>query len=74
MQKNRDQPLPNFIFVGRCCTTLTKDDSHREFMGLGRLHDEVLTRPLPREAMSQLQRGPVQARLVVGLAGRGHDL
>ncbi|MEI4235374.1 hypothetical protein V8324_21335, partial [Roseovarius sp. D22-M7] len=33
--------------TGRCCTTLTVDDSHRESMRLHGLYEQAIPRPLP---------------------------
>ncbi|MFN3646129.1 MAG: transposase, partial [Gemmobacter sp.] len=39
---------------GRCCTTLTVRDSHRESMRLDRPDEQADTRPLPHDELVQL--------------------
>jgi len=60
--------------VGRCCTTLTVEDSQRESMRLDGLHEQAIPRPLPHDKLVQLHCLALQARFAVDLAGQGHDL
>ena len=59
---------------GRCCTTLTVEDSQRESMRLDGLHEQAIPRPLPHDKLVQLHCLALQARFAVDLAGQGHDL
>lgn len=61
-------------FGGRCCTTLTVEDSQRESMRLDGLHEQAIPRPLPHDKLVQLHCLALQARFAVDLAGQGHDL
>ena len=58
----------------RCCRTLTGKDSHREFMRLGVLHEQAITRPLPHDELVPLHGFSAQARIAADLAGQGDDL
>ena len=60
--------------MGRCCRTLTLEDSHRESMRLEGLHDEALTRPVPHNELVRLHCRAAQAGLITDLAGQGHYL
>ena len=62
------------VVVGRCCTTLTVEDSQRESMRLDGLHEQAIPRPLPHDKLVQLHCLALQARFAVDLAGQGHDL
>ena len=59
---------------GRCCATLSEEDSHREFMRLDGVHEQAVTRPLSHDELVQLQCFAPQARLAVDLDGQGDDL
>lgn len=61
-------------WIGRCCTTLTVEDSQRESMRLDGLHEQAIPRPLPHDKLVQLHCLALQARFAVDLAGQGHDL
>ena len=65
---------PIFVVAGRCCTTLTVEDSQRESMRLDGLHEQAIPRPLPHDKLVQLHCLALQARFAVDLAGQGHDL
>ena len=60
--------------MGRCCTTQTGEDSHRESMRLEGGDDEAATRPLPNDELVRLHCGAPQARVSADLAGQGDDL
>lgn len=52
-------------FNGRCCRTLTAEDSHRESMRLDKLHEQAITRPLPHHELVQLYGLSEEAWLAV---------
>ena len=60
--------------MGRCCTTLTLEDSHLETMRLDGPHEQTDTRPLSHDELVQLHCGASQAGLIADLAGQGDDL
>ena len=60
--------------LGRCCITLTAEDSHRESMRLDGLHEQAITRPLSHDELVQLLSIAAQARVAADLAGQGDDL
>ena len=49
--------------MGRCCTTLTVEDSHRESMWLDGVYEQAVTRPLPHDELVQLLSIAAQARV-----------
>ena len=59
---------------GRCCRTLTVEDSHRESMWLDGQDEQAIAHPLPHDELVQLDFGAAQARVAVDLAEQGHDL
>jgi hypothetical protein len=59
---------------GRCCKTLTVDDSHREAMRLDRPYEHAITLPLSHDELEVLQRCTQAARLTFNLAGQGHGV
>ena len=59
---------------GRCCRTLTVEDSHRESMRLDGLHEQAITRPLSHDELVQLHGFSAQARIAADLAGQGDGL
>lgn len=59
---------------GRCCRTLTFEDSHRESMRLDVWHEPAITRPIPHDELVHLHFIAVQARVTSDLAGQGDDL
>ena len=73
-----DEALSKFGFwsdwTGRCCTTLTLEDSHRESMQLDRRHEQAIARPLPHHELVQLHCGAAPARFSADLAGQAHDV
>ena len=72
LRYNPDFPIA--VVEGRCCTTLTVEDSQRESMRLDGLHEQAIPRPLPHDKLVQLHCLALQARFAVDLAGQGHDL
>lgn len=62
------------VAAGRCCTTLTVEDSHCESMRLDGPHEQAITRPLSRDELVQLDGVTTQARVAAHLAGQGDDL
>jgi hypothetical protein len=58
----------------RCCTTLMLQDSRRESMRLGRVHEQADARPLPQDELVRLHGFAAQARFAADLAGHGHGL
>jgi len=62
------------IFRGRCCTTLTFEDSHRESMRLDGPHAQAIHRPLSHDELVQLHGVATQPRVAAHLAGQGDDL
>ena len=59
---------------GRCCTTLSAEDSHRESMRLDGPHEQAISRPLSHDELVQLHCLAEQARVAADLAGQGDDL
>lgn len=51
--------------MGRCCTTLTVEDSHCESMWLDGVHEQAITYPLPHDELVQLLSIAAQARVAV---------
>jgi hypothetical protein len=49
------------------------EDSLRESMPLD-VHEQAITRPLPRDELVQLQRVVAQAGVLADLGGQGDDL
>jgi predicted helicase len=64
----------NIDSMGRCCRTLTVEDSQRESVGLDGLHEQAIPRPLPHDELVQLHGFAPQARVFADLAGQGDDL
>ena len=60
--------------AGRCCTTLSAEDSHCESMRLDGVDEQGISRPLPHDELVQLHCLASQARVFADLAGQGHDL
>jgi hypothetical protein len=60
--------------VGRCCRTLTVEDSHSESMQLDGFHEQAITRLLSHDELVQLHFFAPQARVTSDLAGQGDDL
>ena len=60
--------------MGRCCTSLTMEDSHRESMPLDVLHEQAVPRPLSHDELVQLQRVAQEAGFSADLGRQGHDL
>jgi len=58
----------------RCCTTLTREDSHCESMRLDGAHEQAIPRPLPHDELVQLHCFAAQARVPVDMVGQGADL
>ena len=69
--KNGPHPV---AFTGRCCRTLTIEDSHRESTRLDGRHEQADTRPLPHDELVQLHCFTSQTRVAADLAGQGDDL
>lgn len=60
--------------MGRCCRTLSVEDSHCESMRLDGLHEQSITRPLSHDELVQLLSVAAQARVSADLAGQGDGL
>jgi glutathione S-transferase len=55
--------------AGRCCRTLSAEDSHHESMRLDGRHDQAIARPLPYDELVQLHSIASHARFAAYLAG-----
>ena len=59
---------------GRCCKTLTVDDSHGESMRLHGVYDKALTRPISHNELAQLQCRAAQTWFPANMGGQGDGL
>ncbi len=59
---------------GRCCRTLSSEDSHCESMRLDGRHEQADARPLPHDELVQLHCFTSHTLVAVDLAGQGDDL
>jgi len=66
--------LSGMSIQGRCCRTLTVEDSHCESMRLDGPHEQAITRSLSHDELVQLHGLASQARVAADLAGQGHVL